>query len=437
MGPGFLLLAALLAGATAAGAAAVAWEPPVEIAASRGERGPWRQSQSRYDYVDDPSVALAPGGEAAVVWVDQGLKAVLFQRFDRAGRARFERPVDVSRTPGTFSWLPRIALAPGRPDEVFVLWQEIIFSGGSHGGDILFARSGDGGATFSAPLNLSASRGGDGKGRIDRDTWHNGSLAIAVAGDGIVYAAWTEYDGPLWLARSEDGGRRFTPPRRVAGSGARPARGPALAVAPDGELLLAWTVGEDAAADIHVARSRDRGESFGAPAIVAPSRGYSDAPKLAVDRQGVVHLVYAESAGGPFDAYRIHYTRARDGGAFEAPRGISHPAPAGMASASFPALALDGKGGVYVAWELARRAAERPTALGLAVSHDGGRVFGPAVEVPASRAPAGGANGSHQGQLMRKLAVSDEGDVVLVNSSLVPERASRVWLLRGRVRGGR
>src|ERR671939_82717 len=84
-------------------------------------------------------------------------------------------PVNVSRSPHTFSWLPRIAVSSADPRRVLVLWQEIIFSGGSHGGDILLARSEDGGRSFAPPLNLSNSRAGDGKGRLTRERWHNRS----------------------------------------------------------------------------------------------------------------------------------------------------------------------------------------------------------------------------------------------------------------------
>ena len=61
--------------------------------------------------------------------------------------------------------------------------QEIIFSGGSHG-DMLFARSDDNDATFSEPLNLSRSMGGDGKGRINVKVWHNGSPDLVSGPDG-------------------------------------------------------------------------------------------------------------------------------------------------------------------------------------------------------------------------------------------------------------
>jgi hypothetical protein len=418
----------------------LAWHGITEVAAGRGERGPWRQNESKYDYVDDPAVAINDNGEIAVAWVEQASKDVFFQRYSRDGIRQTGQPLNVSRSPATFSWLPRVVIAPDAPQKVFILWQEIIFAGASHGGDILFARSNDGGATFSEPINISNSVGGDGKGRINRDIWHNGSLDLATGVDGSPYATWTEYDGQLWFSRSTDGGASFSRPRRVGARadvrGAKPARGPSLAVGADRTVYLAWTTGEDNAADIHVAKSTDGGMTFDAPRIVAPSKGYSDAPKLAVDPDGVVHLVYAESAGGPFDRYHIRYTRSTDGArTFEAPRDISKPLPKSVAGAAFPSLAVDARGNLYVMWESYHHHRERPRGLGLVVSHDGGRNFSAPAVVPGSMDPAGGSNGSRQGLLMKKLAVNSSGAVAIVNSSLKDGERSRVWLIRAKTLG--
>jgi hypothetical protein len=410
------LVAALAATPVASGD--IAWQQGVEIAAGRAVRGPWQQNESRYDYVDDPSVAMADDGTLTVVWVDQARKDVFFRRIGSS------EALNVSRSPDTFSWLPRIALAPANPRRIFILWQEIIFSGGSHGGDILFSRSEDGGVTFSQPLNLSNSTAGDGKGRISRDVWHNGSLDLAAGADGMLYAAWTEYEGALWVARSRDGGKSFSPLSRIDDT--RPARAPSLAIAPDGAVYLAWTVGEDDGADIRVARSTDAGASFRAPVLVQRSKGYSDAPKLAVDRAGTVHLAYAESSGGPFERYRVLYTRSTDGGqTFGPPKTIS------AVNAAFPSLSLDASDNLYVAWELFDDHRRRPRGLGFAVSRDLGRTFTAPALVPESADRAGGRNGSHQGLLMRKLAVNRDGAIAIVNSSLKDNESSRVWLIRG------
>jgi hypothetical protein len=429
-GWGALLLAAAQL-ASAAPQPALLWQPPVEVATGAGLRGPWQQNESRYDFVDDPSVLVDDDGSMVVAWVDQARKAVLVQR-RKAGGGAAGPPVEVARQPRTFSWIPKLAGVPDAPGQVLVLWQEIIFSGGSHGGEMMFARSADGGRSFTPPMNLSRSRGGDGKGRIDPSYWHNGSYDLVAASGGRVYAAWTEYDGALWFSASANGGATFSAPRVVAGgAGQRPVRAPSLAAGPGATVYLAWTQGDHAGADIHVARSSDSGASFAAPQVVAPSAGYSDAPRLAVDAAGVVHLAYAESEGAPLQRQRVLYTRSTANG-FAAPRVLTPAPPSPYVSAGYPSLALDAHGGVYVLCELLDDLRKRPRALGLVVSSDGGASFGEATVVPHSSDPRGGYNGSSQGLLVRKLAVNTRGEIAVANSSLLEGSHSRVWVMRGR-----
>ncbi len=417
--------------------AGVTWGERVEVAAGGGHRGPWRMNESAYDYVDDPTVAVNEQGVVAVGWADQSRKDIFVQLFGPEGRRRLPAPVNVSRSPRVFSWLPRVLITSSDPIRVYVLWQEIVFSGGSHGGDIFFARSTDGGRSFSDPLNLSSDRAGSGKGRLTEDYWHNGSLDLAMGPEGHLYAAWTEYEGALWVSRSTDGGRRFSPPLSIAGGGAaRPARGPSLAVDARGEISLAWTVGEDRAGAIRIVRSTDQARSFGEARPVAGSGGHADAPKVATDSRGSVHLVYAAPPGGPAGRYRIHYTRSLDRGrTFEAPKIVSGPHPEGGEGAAFPALGLDARDTLYVVWERLPVSGPSPLGLGFTYSRDAGLTFAPPAAIPGSAEPALGANGSQQGLLMRKLAVNRSGAIGVVNSAFKPGGASRVWLLRGQAAG--
>jgi len=415
------------------GPPAVSWGERIEVVSGDAYRGPWRMNDSAFLYVDDPTVALGDGGTAGVAWADQARQDIFFRAYGPGGEPRLDAPVNVSRSPDIFSWLPRMLIPPRDPSRVYLLWQEIVFSGGSHGGETFFARSTHGGRRFSEPMNLSESIAGDGKGRLTERYWHNGSLDLALGPDGTLYATWTEYEGTLWLARSVDGGASFSEPLRVAGSDTRPARGPSLAAGPGGTVHLAWTVGEDPAADIHFARSTNGGRTFTEPRAVADSRGHADAPKLALDGDGTLHLVYAESPGGPFRRYHIRHTRSKDGGRrFDPPQAIESLPAETFESAHFPALDVDGAGNLYLLWELFPAGARRPRGLGFTVSGDGGETFAPPALVPGTGDPALGHNGSQQGLLMRKLAVNAAGAVAVVNSTFKRGEASRVWLVRGR-----
>lgn len=432
----FLLLVAALIMACALGQTnllEITWDEKIEVASGDAFRGPWHMNESEFHYVDDPTVAINQEGVVGVAWADQAYKDILFQIYEPDGEKRLKEPVNVSRSPRIFSWFPRMVIASGDAGKVYILWQEIVFSGGSHGGEIFFARSTDGGKTFSDPINLSNTTAGAGKGRLTRRLWHNGSLDLIMGPSGNLYAAWTEYEGALWFSRSTDGGKRFSDPIRIAGgNGAAPARGPSLAVDVEDVVYLVWTVGEDPAADIHFAKSADRGRSFGEPQTVFESSGHSDAPKIAVDGKGTVHLVYAESPAGPFRRYHIRYSRSNDGRRmFEKPREISGWQTEQFESVNFPALSLDGEDNLYVIWELFPSQASYPRGLGFTYSSDGGRTFVSPSVISGSDDPEFGFNGSQQGLLMRKLAVNEAGAIAIVNSTFKMNETSYIWLFRG------
>lgn len=402
------------------------WRAPLEVARGPAEAGPWRMNESSFLYVDDATVAVGDAGAIGVAWVDNTRKDVLFQKYD--ARMRPEHVVvNVSRSPAVFSWLPRVIMAGA---QVFVLWQEIVFSGGSHGGEIFFARSNNGGKSFEEPVNLSNSEAGDGKGQLTREHWHNGSLDLLRFSDGGLVAAWTAYEGSLFVSHSEDAGSAWSPPTNVLGGGDLPARAPALAVTGTGTLYLAWSVGRDAAAGIRVARSSDRGRTFGSPSVVAGGRGYADGPKLAIDAHGTVHLAYTTSLTGFFGPYQVRYARSRSDGSFEPPRVIAG-SPHSEHGASFPSLGLDQRGTVYLAWEHHPNSEAAARGLGFAYSEDRGDSFTRASTVPGTARFELGVNGSRQGKLMQKLGVHASGRVALVDTRFEAGARSVIHLIAG------
>ena len=412
--------------------AGVDWSDPVHVASGAGYKGPWRMNASDFRYVDDPTVAFFPDGDIGVAWTDQADQNLYFQRF-RDGRPQFERPVNVSRSPGNFSWLPRMRIT--EDNHVLMLWQEIVFSGGSHGGEAFFARSVDGGQSFEVPQNLSRTSHGVGKGRLTRRLWHNGSLALAVAPADRVYVAWTEYEGALRLTRSSNGGRDFGAPQRIAGGGnTLPTRAPALAVGPRGRLHLAWAVGEDPEADIRYAVFQPGEGANVEPRRIAPGSDHADAPKLAVAADGTVHLSWMASHA-PLANYAIRYSRKAAGvDNFAAAATLSRPLPDGFSQARFPYLELDQHGDPHLLFELFRKGSHSSEGLARLRSTDGGSSFGPPSRTPRGGDAAGGINGSLQGLLMDKLALSGEGRIAVVNSTFVRGERSDVWLMRGRIR---
>jgi hypothetical protein len=273
---------------------------------------------------------------------------------------------------------------------------------------------------------------GDGKGRLDRDTWDNGSLDLACAPGGQLYATWTEYEGAAWLRRSTDAGKSFAPAVRVGGSHSRPARAPSIAVAARSAVYVAYAVGEAEASPIHVRTSTDAGLTFGEPLTIGSPGAHADAPQIAVDGTGTLHLVFAESTRGRTGSYQVRHARLKAGGrTFTAPRRLHLESAAG--SEAFPTLSVDTKR-VYVLWEVYAPAEARASGLALSYSLDGGEQFAEPLAVRGVAGARLGWNGSQQGKLMDKLASGGGGAIAVVNSTFDPGEASHVWLLRARLK---
>jgi len=423
-----LLLAGALTATVACGGdpgqeavAELRWSEPVQVVSGRAYRGPWQMNDSDFLFVDDPAVALSGDG-SFLAWADNADQNVYLQRFDPVGAPQLDQPVNVSRSGDIFSWLPRVFVDG---EIVIVAWQEILFTGGSHGGEILVARSEDGGRTFADPVNLSQTTAGAGKGRLNRQRWDNGSLDLLVHA-GHVVVAWTEYEGALRVATSTDGGQRFTEPVKVAGDDASPTRAPVLAVGPDERIWLAWTVGDDAAADIHLACTDEPGSGFSNARRIHPSRAHADSPALTVTADGTVHLAWTASDGGPFRNSRIVYTHDADGsGSFAEPAVIS-----GETMSAYPQLVAVGDR-VLVSWEHLPDRDARPRGIAYAMSGDGGLNFSHPTVVPGTAREEYGFNGGNQGLLMRKLALAEDGRVALGHATFRERRTSAIWLVNG------
>ena len=112
----WVLLAVALIAAPAprqAGASGVTWEEKIEVASGGGYRGPWRMNESKFLFVDDPTVAINDRGFVAIAWADQSRHDIFFQIYEPDGKRRLGEPVNVSGSPRIFSWLPRMVIAPG------------------------------------------------------------------------------------------------------------------------------------------------------------------------------------------------------------------------------------------------------------------------------------------------------------------------------------
>ncbi len=167
----------------------------------------------------------------------------------------------------------RIAVSfaqPGRP----VLLFRNIFTGGVRDHAVL---------TFSTPTTPGpVERVSVDDAAIDACPHHGPSLSIGT--DGTYHATWFALGSKrkgLYYARSTDGGKSFSDPMRL-GDGTQQASRPYVLAASDG-VYLAYKAFDGQRTTIEVVRSSDQGKTWGKPWPAAETAEESDHPQLVSD----------------------------------------------------------------------------------------------------------------------------------------------------------
>ena len=216
----------------------------------------------------------APNGALYVAWLDgRAGKSAAFVTRSADGGATWSPNMRVDA--GEACPCCRTALATGRGDTLYLAWRKVL---PGNVREVVVARSADGGETWDQPVAAQTD------GWVFDGCPHAGP-ALQVDGEGRVHVAWwTGKEGAagVFYARSDDGGRTFSPatPLGVARF-SRPAH-VQLALGEGGRVVAAWDDGTRKTPQVVVRVSDDGGATFGAPVPAsAPGRaaGY---PVLAV-----------------------------------------------------------------------------------------------------------------------------------------------------------
>ncbi|MBI5305683.1 MAG: exo-alpha-sialidase [Chloroflexi bacterium] len=202
------------------------------------------------------------------------------------------------------------------------------------GARIALARSRDGGATWDAPYLFAPFDPECGEQDPSIAELRDGTLLInffrwrvvpAEEQSRLLYPArqqydgsWSDVEGP-WIIRSRDGGATWEREPARVNSAPLPRAGTSDAVLelPDGTLLMG-IYGADPGSNVcraYVVRSTDRGDSWGAPSLIArdPAGKISfEEPALALTRDGFVIAMLR--SGEPGNYQYLHQAISPDAG---------------------------------------------------------------------------------------------------------------------------
>ncbi|HZS94865.1 MAG TPA: sialidase family protein, partial [Chloroflexota bacterium] len=241
-------------------------------------------------------------------YCSEGHSAVLLTRsFDRGGS--FQTPVIVDRNNADDKPTMRLRSVPGRPAHVFVAWTRWY----SHGSAIWFARSTNGGASFSTARLLFTTQA-NAFGAVPV-VLPNRRIVVLWASSTNVSTS-SEPRTRIMDAVSTDEGAHFDPARAATSwfsalpqltqpGSLRVILSPAATADERGNLYLAWSVAHpesangSARADILVERSTDGGRHWGRPVRVNDVRsGDRFMPALTVLSDGSLGVAFYDRRDG-------------------------------------------------------------------------------------------------------------------------------------------
>jgi hypothetical protein len=330
----------------------------------------------------DPALALDPAtGDLLMTWSagDSSAYGIYFAR-SRDGGSTWSAPATVAAPARDIH--PHAESAPRlvatRAGVVAVVWSNSIPAPGRRwpASNIRFARSNDGGRSWSAPLTLNDDSSGTPGGHLFHGAaWQGESTLVvtwmderqsaaapahrqqapAVVGHEHA-AADAEPDARVWLARSDDLGASWAPANVPLWTEACPCCRIALARGPGGAVMAGWRRHYPGnVRDVVVAPLQAQADSLPEPQRVHPDQWVypgcpHTGPSVALDSAGITHVAWFSGKQG---AAGVYYAREEAAGGrrqFSAPIALVQ---ARTLPASHAAVAPRPGGGAWVAWDMA------------------------------------------------------------------------------------
>ncbi len=233
----------------------------------------------------DPHIASS-GSSVYAVWTNGSLVQgnILFAKSTDGG-ATFSTPIPLSDQTTSFSFLPDVAVDNNNNNNVYVVWARVTTVS-----EVVIVKSTDGGVNFGPPVVLNPGPLANGR---------NGE--VAVSGNNV-YVTWQDFstspdgsDSETFFASSTDGGATYSTPINISNNPGTLSKNPSIA-AFGSNVHVAWSDCDNLMTNsnckILYTKSSNGGLGFTSPvALTAPE---SSLPDIKVFGNNV-YVVYGQA----------------------------------------------------------------------------------------------------------------------------------------------
>ncbi|UCG70651.1 MAG: exo-alpha-sialidase [Thermoplasmata archaeon] len=248
-----------------------------------------------------PDIAVDSNNDIYVVWQDfrSSDYDIYFAMSSDGGVSWTDPAVKVNADTSTTSQFdPTIAV--DTTGTIYVAWEDENETTFDY--DIYFAKSTDDGATWTDPSV---------KVYADSTSKEQADPSIAVDSSQTIYIAWEDLrndNSDIFFAKSTDGGATWTDSNERVNKdvGTKNQNNPDVAVDSNGYIYLAWEDYRDDHNDIYFANSFDGGGTWTDPNMRVnndPGSTDQEAPSIAVDSGGTAYVAWGDYRTNNYDIY--------------------------------------------------------------------------------------------------------------------------------------
>jgi hypothetical protein len=280
--------------------------------------------------VHAPEMVFDSDGNAIAVWsLYDGVDFIVQSGSSGDGGATWSTPVDLSAAGGD-AYSPQISVDSS--GTVFAIWE---FDDGIVESRVQTSSSTDGGATWSTPVDLSAAGG------------VANSPQISVDSSGTAIAIWIRFDGINAFVQSRsstDGGETWLTPVNNLSAAGGDAYSPQISVDSSGTVFAIWNRSVGGGSIPQSSSSVNGGVTWSTPVDLSAPGGLAYNPQISVDSSGTVFAIWVRSDSGNF---LLQTSSSVNGGVtWSTP---VDPSPV-SGSKDSPQISVDSSGNVFAIW---------------------------------------------------------------------------------------